>query len=124
MYRKKQVLTICARELRQNMTRQECRLWYGFLQKHSAKFYRQRVIGGFIADFYCHAAKLIIELDGNQHGIGNGSAYDKERDNYIIGHGLRIVRFTNFDIDNNFSKVCAEIDRLIIELKVSMNKPQ
>ena len=116
MYRKRQVLTMCARELRQNMTRQECRLWYGFLQKHSVKFYRQRVIGGFVVDFYCHAAKLVVELDGDQHNTGNGSAYDNERDSYLKGRGLHIVRFTNFDIDNNFSKVCTEIDRMIIEL--------
>jgi very-short-patch-repair endonuclease len=117
--KKHQVLVMRARELRHKMTRQERRLWYGFIQKYPVKCYRQRVIGGFIADFYCPAAKLVIELDGNQHGVGNGPAYDSERSKILEGYGLYVVRFTNADIDNSFEVVCAEIGRLIKELSCS-----
>ena len=53
-----------ARELRKEMTPQERHLWYVFLSKQTPRFQRQKVISGFIVDFYCHAARLVIELDG------------------------------------------------------------
>jgi len=56
-----------ARILRRNMTRQEKHLWYDFLRHYPVKIYKQRIIDNFIADFYCHSALLIIELDGSQH---------------------------------------------------------
>ncbi|MBQ4401456.1 MAG: DUF559 domain-containing protein [Synergistaceae bacterium] len=56
-----------ARGLRKNMTPQERRLWYSFLRNHPTKFYRQRPIGGYIADFYCRKLMLVIEIDGSQH---------------------------------------------------------
>jgi very-short-patch-repair endonuclease len=113
MESKHQILILRARELRHEMTRQECRLWYGFLRKHPVKFYRQRVIDNFIADFYCHAAKLVIEIDGRQHSIGNSPAYDDERSKILEGYGLNVVRFTNAEVDERFNKVCIEIDSLV-----------
>lgn len=56
-----------ARELRREMTPQERKLWYLFLRKYPVKFYKQRIIASFIADFYCPKARLVIELDGSQH---------------------------------------------------------
>ena len=56
-----------SRALRNNMTRQESKLWYEFLKFYRPHFRRQYIIGQFIADFYCPKAKLIIELDGSQH---------------------------------------------------------
>ena len=56
-----------ARILRRNMTRQEKHLWYDFLRYYPVKIYKQRIIDNFIADFYCHSARLVIELDGSQH---------------------------------------------------------
>jgi very-short-patch-repair endonuclease len=61
-----------AREMRKNMTIAEKKLWYKFLQKHQYKFYRQRPIDHFIADFYCSDAMLIIEIDGSQHYTADG----------------------------------------------------
>ena len=56
-----------ARNLRKNATPQENHLWYDFLSKYEIRFQRQKAIDNFIADFYCHKAKLIIEIDGSQH---------------------------------------------------------
>ena len=53
-----------ARELRNNATKQENHLWYGFLRRRPEQWHRQKVIGEFIVDFYCPKAKLVIELDG------------------------------------------------------------
>jgi len=99
-----------ARALRKNMTRQERRLWYEFLNKYKPRFQRQKAIDNFIADFYCHEARLIIEIDGSQHFTDGGMAYDSMRSNILTGYDLAIMRFTNRDIDNNFEGVCAMID--------------
>lgn len=56
-----------ARELRKEMTKEERHLWYDFLRTYSVRFTRQKILGRYIADFYCAEAKLIIELDGSQH---------------------------------------------------------
>ena len=61
-----------ARILRRNMTRQEKHLWYDFLRYYPVKIYKQRIIDDFIADFYCHSARLVIELDGSQHYRNQG----------------------------------------------------
>lgn len=61
------------------MTRQERHLWYDFLQDYPVKIYKQKVIDNFIVDFYCHSAKLVIELDGSQHYTEEGLANDEER---------------------------------------------
>lgn len=60
-------LTENARYLRRNMTKEEKRLWYDFLKDYPIRFLRQKVIDTYIADFYCHKARFIIELDGSQH---------------------------------------------------------
>ena len=100
-----------AKELRKNATRQENRLWYDFLCTYPVRFQRQKTIGRFIADFYCHAAKLIIEIDGSQHGTQQGLAYDQERTAYLEKYGLHVIRFFNLDIDDNFVGVCETIHR-------------
>jgi very-short-patch-repair endonuclease len=60
-----------AKELRKEMTKQERHLWYDFLRYYSVKIYKQKVIDNFIVDFYCHKARLVIELDGSQHYRNN-----------------------------------------------------
>jgi len=60
-------LTPRARQLRKTMTKEERKLWYDFLRAYPLHIYRQRTIGKYIADFYCPAASLVIELDGSQH---------------------------------------------------------
>ncbi len=61
-----------ARRLRHEMTRHERHLWYDFLKDYPAHIYKQRIIGNYIADFYCPSANLVIELDGNQHYTAEG----------------------------------------------------
>ena len=99
-----------ARELRKNATPQENHLWYDFLRKYPVRFQRQKTIDGFIADFYCHAAKLVIELDGSQHSAPDAAAYDKARTEALNKYGLEVLRFSNRDIDTKFQTVCRQID--------------
>ena len=68
-----------AKQLRRNATKQEQHLWYDFLKDYPVKFRRQCAISGFIADFYCASAKLIIEVDGSQHYEEFNKEYDIER---------------------------------------------
>ena len=100
-----------ARRLRREMTPQEQRLWYVFLRKYPVKFYKQRIIESFIVDFYCADARLVIELDGSQHYTEQGKAYDEERSAILHGYGLKVLRFSNRDVNNHFAAACETIDR-------------
>ncbi|MCD7804951.1 MAG: endonuclease domain-containing protein [Oscillospiraceae bacterium] len=104
-----------ARKLRKNMTPTESHLWYDFLRNYPVKIYRQRSIDYFIADFYCSEAKLIIELDGNQHYTEDGIVHDEVRTEILERYGLEVLRFTNDDIKYRFNSVCGAIDRVIKE---------
>lgn len=95
------------------MTPQERKLWYLFLKDYPVKIYRQRIIESFIVDFYCASAKLVIELDGQQHFTAQGKHYDAERSQILSSHGLRVIRFTNHDVDTMFSQVCDVIHHTI-----------
>ena len=106
-----------AKSLRKNMTKQEKHLWYDFLRSYPVKIYRQRIVDGFIADFYCYKAKLVIEIDGSQHFTPEGKEYDHFRTEILNQQGLCVVRFTNMDVDKNFEGVCYTIDRVIKERK-------
>ena len=102
-----------ARLLRKNMTRQEKHLWYDFLRNYPVKIYRQRVIDQYIVDFYCSAAKLVIELDGSQHYTVEGEEYDSIRTETLERYHLCVLRFSNLEIDHNFSGVCEKIEEVI-----------
>ena len=104
-----------ARELRRNMTPQERHLWYDFLRNYEVNVYKQRIINNYIADFYCHAARLVIELDGSQHYTPEGRSYDEARTDIIERYGIEVIRFTNPDVDDNFYGVCYIIDKKIKE---------
>ncbi|SPF35268.1 conserved hypothetical protein [Syntrophobacter sp. SbD1] len=68
-------------------------------------FYRQKNIGNYIVDFYCHAAKLVIELDGGQHYSADGRAKDEIRDKFMIDLGLKVFRFSDLDVLKNMDGV-------------------
>ena len=110
-YNKKNITL--AKNLRKNATPQENHLWYDFLSKYKVRFQRQKAIGDFIADFYCHKAKLVIEIDGTQHSTPQGKAKDEFRTEILGEYGLRVVRFTNYQIDVNFNGVCEYIDAMV-----------
>ena len=105
-----------AKELRKNATRQEKHRWYDFLSRYPVRFQRQKAIDRFIADFYCHRAGLVIEIDGKQHGTEEGEARDAFRTEVLEGYDLKVIRFTNRQIDDNFIGVCGYIDRVVKEL--------
>ena len=98
-----------ARALRSNMTKEECHLWYDFLKGLHLMVHRQKVIGPYIVDFYIAKAGLVIELDGSQHYEEEGRAADKERDAYMHSLGLRVLRYSNLDVNRNFEAVCQDI---------------
>ena len=102
-----------AKKLRKNATPQENHLWYDFLSKYEVRFQRQKVIDNFIADFYCHKAKLTIEIDGSQHYTEEGVKKDEFRTEILEGYDLKIIRFTNRQINVNFTGVCAYIDKVV-----------
>ncbi len=99
-----------ARRLRREMTPHERKLWFLFLRKYPVKIYKQRIIGNYIVDFYCASANLVIEVDGSQHYEPHGLAYDAQRSAFLSALGLEILRFSNRDIDRDFSSVCEQID--------------
>ena len=106
-------LKLKARLLRKNMTEFEKHLWYDFLKRYKIKFYKQRIIDNFIADFYCPKAKLIIELDGEQHHSERKSEYDKYRTEILNKYNIEVLRFDNSEIKDNFKTVCEMIDKAV-----------
>ncbi len=107
--------TANSKELRKNMTPWEKKLWYRFLRTYPVRFYRQRPIEEYIADFYCSKAKLVVELDGAQHYTKDGIEYDDKRTAVFEKLSLCVIRFTNQQIDKNFEAVCAAIDNAVKE---------
>ena len=101
------------------MTPHERKLWYLFLRPYPVKIYKQRIIDRFIVDFYCAAARLVIEIDGSQHYDVSGMVSDAERTAVLESYGLKVIRFSNREIDREFTGVCTQIDRLIRERTLS-----
>ncbi|MBQ3077617.1 MAG: endonuclease domain-containing protein [Clostridia bacterium] len=104
-----------AKDLRKNATKQEQHLWYDFLRTYPVRFQRQKPVGGYIVDFYCHKARLVIELDGSQHFEREALEYDQRRTAALEQVGLIVLRFTNRDIDRQFPGVCGAIHRVVQE---------
>ena len=104
-----------AKQLRKNMTSQEKHLWYDFLKDYHPRFQRQKPIDNFIADFFCDRAKLIVEIDGVQHLTEEGKQKDEFRTEILEGYDLKVIRFTNHQIDTNFTVVCRYIDKKVKE---------
>ena len=102
-----------AKALRRSMTKEERRLWYDFLRHHPLHFYKQRIIGNYIVDFYCAEAKLVVELDGSQHFDETGIEYDKKRTETLERRGLRVIRIPNNEINHNFRAICEYIDSFL-----------
>ena len=102
-------LTPNARSLRKNMTKEERHLWYDFLKTLPIMVHRQKVIGPYIVDFYIAEAKLVIELDGSQHYEEEGRHTDEFRDAYLQSRGMTVLRYSNTDVNRNFTAVCQDI---------------
>jgi very-short-patch-repair endonuclease len=107
-----------AEELRARMTQAEEILWNVIkINKWHIKFKRQHPIANYIADFYCHNVKLVIELDGGYHENKEVKIYDAARENDIKGYGIRILRFKNEEVLNNIEGVLTTIGHSISEIK-------
>ena len=100
-----------AQNLRKNQTKEESLLWNMFLKRYPLRFRRQFIIGNYIVDFYCHGAKLAVELDGSQHYDPAEAEKDRIRTAYLESQGVSVLRFSNLDVLRRFEDVCAEIDR-------------
>ncbi len=92
------------------MTKEERHLWYDFLRKYPIRFLKQKVIANYIVDFYCHEAKLIIELDGSGHYEEKGLLKDKIRTKIIENRELTVIRIPNNEVNKNFNGVGEYID--------------
>ena len=102
-----------ARRLRKNMTAEERILWYQYLRTYPVKFYRQRIMGHYIVDFYCAKARLVVEIDGSQHYEDQGLDYDRARTAFLEGLGLKVLRVPNNEIWKNLRGVCEAIDEQV-----------
>jgi very-short-patch-repair endonuclease len=100
-------LKALSQHLRKNMTDAENMLWLKLRRKQlkGHQFYRQKIIGKYIVDFYCSKANLVIELDGGQHHCEAGKAKDRTRDDVLIEMGIKILRFSDRDVFENIGGV-------------------
>ncbi|MBV6393013.1 MAG: hypothetical protein KPEEDBHJ_02243 [Anaerolineales bacterium] len=103
-----------AKELRREMTPAEKLLWQEVrAKKLGVRFRRQQVIAGFIVDFYCHRAALVVEVDGDVHDLQKEE--DERREKVLSAMGLKIVRFRNDEVMKRLSAVVGKIGLLISE---------
>nr|GGH97631.1 hypothetical protein GCM10011355_19320 [Aquisalinus luteolus] len=106
-----------ARELRRNQTEAERRVWNALRNRQidGHKFRRQHAIGPYIVDFVCLDRKLIIELDGGQHGEPQARAYDARRTEFLEQEGFDVIRFWNIDV---FETLDGVLERIAEALRV------
>ena len=110
-----------ARDLRKNTTLPEQQLWKALrkCQLNGYRFRRQMVLGRYIADFVCLNARLVIELDGGQHGTGDAIEYDAERTKFLESLDLTVVRYWNHDVLGRTDVVLEHLWQVCIELQVN-----
>ena len=108
-------LTPRAQSLRRDSTPAEKKLWFEFLRDLPHKFTRQKPLGRYVADFYCSRLQLVIELDGDSHYTDRAQRYDAARTAELGLQGIRIIRFTNLEVQQNFESVCATIAAAILQ---------
>ena len=116
-----QQLKQSARTLRVGMTDAEQKLWFYLRRKQvrGLQFYRQKPLLNFIVDFYCPAAKLVIELDGSQHAELDHQQKDQRRDNLLKELGLLVLRFDNKQVLMEVDSVLAVINDVVTACKIN-----
>ena len=104
-----------ARKLRHDQTDVERKLWHALRGRgfHHLKFRRQQPIGPYIVDFVCFEAKLVIELDGGQHGFQTHVAYDERRTKRLARDGFRVLRYANQEVNQNLDGILEGIARAL-----------
>jgi very-short-patch-repair endonuclease len=103
------------KSLRNAMTYQESLLWEKLKGKQicTVRFRRQHPIYFYIVDFYCHEARLVVEVDGEIHY--DRIEYDDGRSAEMEKFGIKVIRFTNFEVENNIEKVTKRIEAVVNE---------
>ena len=91
-----------AKEMRNNSTKGEIKFWCELLRNRQTgcQFYRQKIIGHYIVDFYCAKLKLVVEIDGISHN--KKQDYDKRRNEVLESLGLKVLHYDDQDVQNNF----------------------
>ncbi len=116
-----------SRQLRENPTDAERHLWVTIRMKQlrGYQFYRQKLIGEYIVDFFCPRAKLVIEIDGSQHFSDEMTDDDRIRDECMSSQGLRVLRFTNTDVLAHLDGVVESIieNMMVSEEKIPLSPP-
>ena len=109
-----------AKEMRKNMTKEERHQWYDLLRNYPVRFQRQKILGKYIADFYCAKANIVVELDGSQHYDPAEKEKDDERTAFLQQYGLTVIRIPNNAVMQNFRGVCEYIDAAV---RQSLSQP-
>lgn len=111
-----------AKALRKNSTPAEKRLWKIIRDRKmlGLKFRRQHPLKYFIADFYCHEALLVLEVDGSIHTLEEIKQYDKEREAMIAELGLTVLRFTNEEVFTEPEKIEREVEKHLQKIRLPL----
>lgn len=105
-----------ARKLRHNPTPAEKRFWNTLRRMpfyRAVTFNRQKPLGNYIVDFYCHRFCLVIEIDGDSHGDDKNRLYELQRTSYLESQGLKVLRFTNREVERNIEGVMASLEETL-----------
>ena len=105
-----------ARELGKYLTPAERILWNHLRNRQfkGLKFRRQHPLKHFIADFYCHEAGLVVEVDGGIHESKDQKEYDKDRTVDLNRLGIKVIRFTNREVESNITTVLKRIEEVLL----------
>ena len=108
-----------ASELRNNATKAERVLWKSLSGKQcfGYDFHRQKPVGNFIVDFFCQELMLVIEVDGVSHNLQSVRARDKEKEAFLHGLGITVLRFQDDDIYQDNRDTLSEIERYVLEFE-------
>ena len=110
------IATSRAKQLRRTLTPPECRLWLAIKAKklNGLHFRKQVALGPYIADFYCHAARLVVEVDGSSHQ-GDQLQHDRQRDAWMHDQGIRVLRLSAIDVRDKLQSVLTHIQSIADE---------
>lgn len=124
-YNAKPIIFERAKAMRENMTSAEKVVWELLRSNKmlALRFKAQHPIDIFIADFYCHQLKLVIEIDGGIHKSSDQMEYDIGREAELDRFGIRVFRFTNEEVEANINHIKNEIERICIQRRSEFQSP-
>lgn len=124
-YNAKPIIFERAKAMRENMTRAERAVWDLLKEKKvlGLRFKPQHPIDIFIADFYCHPLKLVVEIDGGVHISEDQIEYDIGREAELDRFGIKVIRFTNEEVETDITHVQNEIERICKERRKELQSP-